>query len=235
MKTAIMQPYFFPYIGYYQLINAVDLFVFLDDVNYIKKGWINRNNILLNGEAHLFTISIQNGSQNKLICDTQLNFSLQEKLKFLNKIKSAYKKAPYFQNFYPVLEQITLYENEDLTNYLVNSFKQTLSYLKIERKILLSSHIEKDNSLKAQNKIIDICKKLHTDTYINPIGGIHLYDGKFFEKNNIQLKFIKTISEEIKYKQFDNNFIENLSFIDLLMFNSVDKIKFFLEQFNLKV
>lgn len=234
MKTAIMQPYFFPYIGYYQLIYAVDVFVFLDDVNYIKRGWINRNNILLNGTTHLFTLSIKNCSQNRMICDTKLNFSLKEKFDFLNKIKLAYKNAPYFQDFFPVLENIILYENDDLTAYLVNSFKQTFNYLQLEKKILISSHIEKNNSLKSQNKIIEICKKLNTNIYINPIGGVELYDYEYFEKNNIQLKFIKTISEEIKYKQYHNDFVENLSFIDILMFNSVDKIKFFLNQFDFK-
>lgn len=194
-----------------------------------------RDNILLNGLPHLFTIPIQSSSQNRFICDTKLYFSTQDKYKFLNKIKAAYKKAPHFEAFYPIFEQIILFENNDLTTYLLNSFTQTLNYLEIEKKILISSKIEKNNSLKAQDKIIDICKRLHTEIYINPIGGINLYDCHYFKDNHLQLKFIKTSSDEIKYKQYNNNFVNNLSFIDILMFNPIDKIKIFLNKFDFKI
>lgn len=95
MKTAIMQPYFFPYLGYFQMFNAVDKFVLLDDVNFIMRGYINRNSILLNGKAHKFSIPLEKPSQNKLINETKLNFSLKDKENFLKTIQLAYKKAPF--------------------------------------------------------------------------------------------------------------------------------------------
>lgn len=228
-----MQPYIFPYIGYYQLLNAVDTFVILDDVNFIMRGWINRNNILLNGKPFLFSFPLQNASQNNLILDTKLSFSEKEKNKFLKTFQLAYKKAPYFNAFYPVLEDIIFFPDEDLTNFIHNSLTRTLQYLGIKKNILKSSQIEKDNTLKSENRIIEICEKTNTDLYINPTGGKSLYNKENFENHNIKLQFINTVFDQIKYKQLNDSFIPNLSFLDILMFNSKEKVMEFLEQYTL--
>lgn len=233
IKTAIMQPYFFPYIGYYQLVSAVDTFILLDDVNFIMRGWINRNNILLNGNAYLFSIPLDKPSQNKLICDTKLNFPESEKLKFLKTIGLAYKKAPYFNDFYPIFEELILKKDDDLTNFILESFIKISEYLGIKTKFLRSSEIEKDNSLKAQDRIIEICTKLNTELYINLSGGKELYNKKDFEDKNMELKFIHTDFEKIKYKQFKNEFIQCLSFLDIIMFNSKEEIQKFLNAYTL--
>lgn len=232
-KTAIMQPYFLPYIGYFQLICAADTFVVLDDVNFIMKGWINRNTILLNGNKHLFTIPLSKPSQNKLIQDTKLNFSSRNKNSFLKTIQLAYKKAPFFSGAYSLLENIILYEETDLTTFILHSLKTVLAYLSIEKKICKSSEIEKDTSLKGQDKIIELCKKFNTETYINPIGGMTLYQQEKFDSAGINLRFIQTDFDNIRYKQFKNEFINGLSFIDILMFNSVPDIQYFLQQYRL--
>ena len=78
MTVAIMQPYLFPYIGYWQLIHAVDTFVIFDDVNYIKKGYINRNNILVNGQKQTFTLELMSASQNKLINDIDIGNNIEK-------------------------------------------------------------------------------------------------------------------------------------------------------------
>lgn len=233
MKTAIMQPYIFPYIGYYQLMSAVDVFVILDDVNFIMRGWINRNNILVNGKANLFSISLDHPSQNKLICETKLKFPQKERDSLLKTVQLAYKKAPFFNYFYPVFEEIINYENDDLTSYLHNSIEKTCHYAEIQTKILLSSKIEKNNNLKSENRIIEICKKMNTKIYINPSGGKSLYVQQNFQKENIELNFINTLFEKIRYKQFNNSFTENLSFIDILMFNSKEEIHNLLKQYTL--
>lgn len=222
-KVAIMQPYFFPYLGYYQMLSAVDKFVLLDDVNFIMRGYINRNSILLNGQAHKFSIPLEKPSQNKLIKETKLNFLTKDKENFLKTITMAYKKAPFFNDFYPVLENIVNNDENDLTKYLKYSFEKIKDYLQIDTEILLSSEIEKDNSLKAQDRIIEINKQLDSTQYINAIGGQELYNKADFTKNNIQLNFIKM--NDIKYKQFNNDFVPNLSVIDVLMFNSKEEAK----------
>ena len=233
IKTAIMQPYIFPYLGYYQLINAVDTFVIFDDVHFIMRSWINRNNTLIDNKIHLFSISLDKPSQNKLICETKLNFPIKEREKLLKTFQLAYKKAPYFNAFYTILEDIILFEDDDLTKFLCNSLFKTCDYVGINTKFLLSSKINKDNSLKAEDRIIEICKQLKTELYINPIGGKSLYNKENFEKEKIELKFINTKSENIFYKQFNDKFIANLSFLDVIMFNSKEDIMKLLNEYTL--
>ena len=234
MKVAVMQPYLFPYIGYWQLINAADKFVILDDVNYIMRGFINRNRILLNGQSHMFSIPIKKASQNKLIRDTKLNFSEEDKRKFLMTIKSAYGKSPYFSQVMTMVEQIIDNPEIDLTSYIKNSILRINQYLDIDTEILISSQIEKDNTLKAQDRIIEICKKLNADIYINPCGGRGVYRHCDFEKEGLKLFFLTTIGENIHYQQFKKEFVENLSIVDLLMNNGQNQIRNFLHQYILE-
>ncbi|MBO7258082.1 MAG: WbqC family protein [Alphaproteobacteria bacterium] len=231
MKIAIMQPYFFPYLGYFQMFNAVDKFVLLDDVNFIVRGYINRNSILLNGAAYRFSIPLEKASQNKLINETKLNFQEKDKQDFLKTIQFAYKKAPYYDAFYPVLEDIVNNPEIDLTLFLKYSFEKIKAYLGLNTEILLSSKIEKDNSLRAQDRIIALNKALGATMYINAIGGQELYNRNDFQKENIELKFIKM--DKVEYKQFKNEFVANLSMIDVLMFNSVDDTKHLLNKYEL--
>lgn len=231
MKTAIMQPYFFPYLGYFQMFSAVDKFVLLDDVNFIMRGYINRNSILLNGKAHKFSIPLEKPSQNKLINEIKLNFSQKDKENFLKTIQLAYKKAPFYKDFYPILESIVLNEENDLTKYLKFSFEKAKEYLNLDTEILISSEIEKDNTLKAQDRIIEINKKLGSTIYINAIGGQELYNRDDFKAVGMELKFIKM--QNIEYKQFTNEFVSNLSMIDVLMFNDVFAVKELLENYEL--
>lgn len=232
MKLAIMQPYLFPYIGYWQLINAVNTFVIFDDVNFIKKGWINRNYILLEGKPHLFTLSLQKPSQNKLIKDTYLSEDDSSKQNFLKTIETAYIKAPCFNEVFPLISDIVLFKEKNLNLYLENSLKKVSEYLGLDTNFINSSNIEKNETLKGQDKILEICRKLDAKTYINLPGGVSLYDKNLFQKHDIELKFIKT--GDIKYEQFNHDLVPNLSIIDLIMFNSkkdmielLNKYKFF--------
>lgn len=229
MNLAIMQPYFLPYIGYWQLVNAVDTFVLLDDVSFIKKGYINRNSILLNGKSHLFTIPIEKISQNKLIKDTKLKFNNKDKENFLKTIIMGYKKAPYFSYVYPILEDIIFNDDNDLTSYIKYSIDKVNSYLDIKTEILISSQINKNNTLKSQDRIIEINKLLNASHYINAIGGQNLYDKTVFKQNGIELNFIKT--KPYNYVQYDKNFVSALSIIDVLMFNSKDEVQVMLDDY----
>lgn len=187
MKVGIMQPYFMPYIGYWQLINVVEEFVLLDDVNYITRGYINRNNILLNKKRYMFSIPVEKASQNRMIFEMNFRFSEEEKKRFLKTLKSAYGKADYWQQVFPIIEKIVLYENENLTDYIENSIREILTYLGIKKRIIRSSQIQKNNSLTGEKRIIEICKCLGADVYINPCGGKDLYDNMHFENNGIKL------------------------------------------------
>lgn len=231
-KVAIMQPYLFPYIGYFQLLNAVDIFVLFDDVNYINRGWINRNRILLNGKPHLFTIPLHKASQNKLINEIEIMNHEKITNKLLRLIEHAYSKAPYFNDVYPLINNVLNYREKNLSRFIENSIKKINEYMGISTKILISSNLKKNNALKGQDKILEICKFLGANCYINPIGGMQLYDEKRFSDENILLEFIKP--EEVHYRQFKSDeFIPNLSIIDLLMFNSKTDISILLSKYTL--
>lgn len=234
MRLGIMQPYIFPYVGYWQLINVVDQFVILDDVNFIKRGYINRNSILINGEASRFSIPVKKASQNKLICECELLFADEEKEKFLKKIKLAYKNAPVFSEVFPLVEQIVNNNISDLTDFALNSLIVICDYLNIKTKFVKSSELVKKKDVIAQERIIEICKVLCADEYVNPCGGTELYSKHRFEEEGIVLYFLEPSMSEIVYKQFNDTFVPNLSIIDLLMFNSPDKIHEFLQKFELK-
>lgn len=229
-KTAIMQPYFFPYIGYWQLINAVDEFLVYDDVNFIKNGWINRNNILVNGGGHMFTLPLDGASPFLKINQVNSTRKAKDKEKLLKTLEMSYKKAPYYDEIAPIVHD-TLYLESDLISeknwYSINRLAE---YMGINTKLRLSSTLDKDSS-KGQEKVISICKMLNTDIYVNAIGGTSLYDKETFANNGIELYFLST--NKIEYKQFKNDFVPNLSIIDVLMFNDVDTVRDYLNAYKL--
>ena len=230
MKLAIMQPYFFPYLGYWQLLNAVDIYVVYNDVTFIKGSWINRNNILLNGECHLITIPLENASSFKKIKDTQIVKNDKIINKIIRTLEAAYKKAPYFDIVIPMIVDL-LTSNKNISELNYQSILKIADYLNLNTKIVLSSDIDKNDELKGQDKVIHINKLLGADTYYNAIGGMELYSKAVFHENGIKLNFLKM--NDVCYKQFDNDFVAYLSIIDVLMFNSVEQVRELLEAYTL--
>ena len=219
MTLAIMQPYFFPYIGYWQLVNAVDTFVIYDDVSYIKKGYINRNSILINSEVKAFTLELIGASQNKLINDINIGHNRE---KIIKTIEMAYRKASYFNEAFPVIKKILENKEENLAKYVGNSLELLSEYFLIKTKFIYSSAIEKDNSLRGEEKILHIAQLLNANNYVNAIGGQELYEKNIFNNAGIHLNFLKT--EIVEYKQNKNDFVPYLSIIDIMMFNSAEDI-----------
>lgn len=230
MKVAIMQPYFFPYIGYFQLMNAVDEFVIYDNIEFSKKGWINRNRILVNGKDSYITIPLKMDSDFADIKDRYLaEIWLSEKKKMLNRILESYRKAPNFNFAYPVIEQVILFEENNLFKFILNSLKVIKEYLEIQTSFIIASKIDIDHGLKAEKKVVKICKARKANKYLNPIGGIQLYDKDVFKNEGIDLRFLKT--NDVRYKQFNNDFVPSLSIIDVMMFKSKEEIKEYLNSF----
>lgn len=214
MKGAIMQPYFFPYIGYFQLISVVDEFVVYDNIKYTKKGWINRNRILVNDSDALISIPLKKDSDSLNVVQRELAIDFNKE-KILNQIKNAYIKAPQFSEVYPLIESIIRCEKVNLFEYIFNSIEKICNHLGISTKFTISSKIEIDHALKSQDKVIALCKKKGFAVYINPIGGGELYSGDAFEAQGIELKFIQ--SNIRPYTQGKHNFVSHLSIIDVLM------------------
>ncbi len=232
MRLGIMQPYFIPYLGYWQLMNAVDVYLVYDDVNFIKGGRINRNNILINHDAKPVNLILSGASPNKHINEVKVDRSPVSIRKLVAKIEGAYSRAPYFQDVFPLLENIFRQKEDNLGKYLFNSFKCIGSYLGMNTKLLLSSEIEKDNDLKGKEKVMDICKRLNADEYYNSVGGMYLYDKTEFAEHSITLHFLQ-MNDNVVYPQFKEPFVPNLSIVDVMMFNSKERCQELLKEFTL--
>jgi len=218
MRLAIMQPYFLPYIGYFQLIEAVDVFVVYDNIKYTKKGWINRNRLLQNGSDVMFSLPLKKGSDYLDVVERELAADFNRD-KLLNQFRGAYARAPYFAKTFPLLEKIVHYEEDNLFRFIYHSIVTLCEYLGITTEICISSTIIIDHELKSQRKVIALCQALGTNTYINASGGMEIYNKDEFNAHSIELKFIR--SKPFEYQQFNCNFIPWLSIVDVLMFNSL--------------
>ena len=226
MKVAVMQPYFFPYIGYYQLVASVDEFVFFDDVTYIKKGHINRNSILLNRNQFDFTIPISKVSQNKKILDHYYSGEFES---FFRKITYSYKKAPWFLKVIPIIERVIFDSNNCVAEKNAKSIQMVCEYIGLNRAYSFSSALRIDEKFKAQDRVIEICKRKKSSEYHNASGGINLYRSEDFKKDGIELKFVKTKS--MVYSQGDRDFVPNLSIIDVLMWNDLATVRSLLQEY----
>lgn len=230
MKLGIMQPYFMPYIGYFQLMKAVDKYVVYDDVNYIKGGWANRNHILINGEKEMFTVTLQKASQNKLFNEIVIGDDFKKLMKTL---QMNYSRAINFDQTMVLMERIISFPNKQLAVFIANSFREILSYLSVETEILMSSEIPKDNSLRGKDKIIQICEILGADTYYNAVGGKNLYDQEEFREHGITLNFVDSLPQV--YSQLHTReFVSGLSMVDVLMNNTKDEVNRLLDSFQLR-
>ncbi|WP_461088108.1 WbqC family protein [Spirosoma gilvum] len=233
MTLAIMQPYFLPYIGYMQLIKAVDKFVLYDDVAFINRGWINRNRLAINGQEHLFTVPLKDASQNKRINEVHIADDPKWRGKLLKTIEQGYRKAPYYQTVMPLVEKIINFTTDSIAELVYFSLIELTQYLELPTAIVQSSGIYNNVELKAQERILDICQQEKATGYINPIGGTELYDKPTFAQAGIELNFIK--SNKFEYPQVNNRnpFIPWLSIVDILMNNDLTSVKTMLDEYEL--
>lgn len=221
VKVGIMQPYFLPYVGYFQLISAVDIFVLYDNIKYTKKGWINRNRMLRNNQEVIFSLPLKNASDQTYIADRLISDEFDGQ-KLYRQFEAAYKKAPYFSAVQPLLQEILSSKERNLFQFLSVSVKIICRYLEISTRILTSSDFESQPQLSGQERVISICRDLQATQYINPIGGVALYSKDAFIQHGIALHFLQ--SRYPSYTQFGADFLPWLSIIDVLMFNSRDSL-----------
>ena len=227
MKIGIMQPYFFPYIGYWQLLKLTDRYIIYDDVNFIKGGWINRNRILINGQGAYINVPMRGASPNKKINEVETDISKIFLEKTGRKLKGAYAKAPYFQEVFPWVMETMDFPAEKLSQYLTHLIRKTAERLKINTEFIVSSDYSYDVQLHGEDRVLALCGRFQGDVYYNAIGGKKLYSFDHFRENNLKLCFVE--SAEITYRQFGNPFVPNLSIIDVLMFNGWEKTKEYLD------
>lgn len=216
MKLAIMQPYFLPYIGYFQLIRSAEVLVLYDNIEYTKKGWINRNRILQHGQEAMLSLPLKSASDYLHIGQRQLadNF---DRAKMLRQIEGAYRRAPWFEQTWPLVQQIVNYPSQQLFDYLHHSIVQLCQHLGLATRIVVSSTVPIDHQLKGADKVLAICHQLGASDYVNSIGGQALYSKQAFLQQQVRLHFIR--SQPHSYPQFGAPYIPWLSVLDVLMFN----------------
>jgi len=243
MKIGIMQPYFFPYIGYFQLIDAVDTFCMYEHVTFRKKSWITRNRILDKGrlEPIFISIPVKGKSSFKSINDVSVNDSEDWKKSILNALFYNYKKAICFDETYSFIESLLSVKKESIHEYNSEIIIAISKWLGSTTKIIAKSdnltEIELENNPidknldNKTNRILMLCRRFQSSHYINPSGGVELYNKKDFEENGLQINFIKT--EPISYKQWGNDCVQNLSIIDMMMHVPKTDIQQFLKSYSL--
>lgn len=216
MKVAIMQPYLFPYIGYFQLLKACDKFVIHDDVQYIRQGWINRNRIIVHGREYLFVFSVKRDDYFKNINERYYTDAFDtEACKLLRNIDQAYSKAPFFTDVRSFLAEVFGSTGRNVSSFNIWSITRICEYLGIDTEISVSSEMDFDKSLKAEDRVLAINKALGSTHYINPIGGIELYSKARFLESEIHLSFLRP--KLTPYPQLATGFQPGMSIIDVMM------------------
>lgn len=217
-----MQPYFLPYIGYFQLIQSVDAIVVYDNIKYTKKGWINRNRFLLNGKDEVFSLPLQKASDNLNVVNRQIAQCF-DKNKLLGKFKEAYRAAPCFSDAFTLAEEIVNYPEGNLFSFILHSLQRVCAYLDISTPLIVSSTLEIDPDLTAQDRVLATCERLGAATYINSVGGLDLYSRDDFSAHEIELQFLRPRS--CTYQQYNHPFVPWLSILDVMMFNDSISIR----------
>ena len=216
--VSIMQPYFFPYIGYFQLMFQSDISVFHDDVQYINGGWVNRNRILRNGLPCWLTLPVRNASSHLAINQRYYRLDPTDVVRVLRRLAGAYQKAPQFAAVFPVVEELMNFDDKNVAVFNVNLLERLARRLAIRTQFVSSSTMIKNESLTGQERVIDICRRLGATRYVNPIGGARLYQPDRFAAAGVELNFLEPVTPA--YPQLGQLPVADLSIIDILMFNS---------------
>src|ERR1700676_2987667 len=166
MIVSIMQPYFFPYIGYFQLIFHSDIFVLSDDVQYIKLGWVNRNRILRNGKPCWVTLPVRKGSSHLAINQRYYQLERTDVVRVLRRVEAAYRRAPGFDATFPLIEELLNFSDANVTTFNVNLIERIAARLSIGTRFVLSSAMVKDGSLTGQERVVDMCRRLGATHYV---------------------------------------------------------------------
>lgn len=224
LRAAIMQPYFLPYIGYWQLLRNVDVFVVYDDIQFTKKSWINKNRFLLNTNPAAFSLPLKKASDYLDVREREISDSFEsDRIKLLRRMEGSYSKAPFFTEGFELLSEVLLHPERNLFSFILNSIEAVQNRLSIKTEVVVSSTLEVPRTLTGQDRVIATCKKLGAEEYINPIGGVELYSKQAFEDMGVALFFQKV--HPFAYSQFGHDFVPNLSIVDVIMFLGIERTK----------
>ncbi|CAI8813119.1 WbqC family protein [Pseudomonas zeae] len=226
MKVALMQPYFFPYLGYFDLIASANLFVFYDDAAFSKNSWYNRNRILAsNKEFEYIRVSVKNASLGTPVREVFLKDKRAD-LSRTNGLLQAYRRAPYYKEVTALVNETFEFSDDNLSNIAMHSIKRITTYLELDKQFLCSSDVAYERDQDAISKVISVCKAVGAEQYVNLPGGRSLYDTDFFSQQGLALSFTPTLDFTYAVSGFD--FVPSLSIIDVLMWCSPQTVRSYL-------
>jgi hypothetical protein len=217
MTLALMQPYAFPYLGYFQLMGAVDRFVLLDDVNYINAGWINRNRLMGSSGPLRFTLPIEGASQNRRLGELQLVSGPLWQDKLLRTIEQSYSRSPGFAHAWPVVEAVLRFPERRLTDWLRHSLERVCAALGVNTPMVSAAAVHPAGAARGQRRVVEICLREGATDYVNSDGGRALYTPDAFANEGVRLHFLT--HHPRPYPQRGAAFVERLSIIDVMMSN----------------
>jgi hypothetical protein len=232
-SLAIMQPYFMPYLGYFSLLKHTNHFILLDEVQFIRHGWIERNRILKqNGDWQYIKVPLIKHSRDTLIKDIKIDNTKDWQNKLLAQLQHYKKKAPYYNAVIEVLNEIFINEFKDITHLNKYALSTICNYLDINCTINIFSEmaLKIEPVHEADEWALNICKALgDIKEYWNPPGGQSIFNKEKYDRQNIKLRFQSIKITE--YRQLTNSFEPGLSIIDVMMFNSIDEINNMLDNY----
>ena len=226
MKIAIMQPYFFPYIGYFSLIQNTEHFIFFDTPQYIRKGWINRNRIIGgNGKDIYFTVPVEKVERDTAIRNVPISYKDDWREKMMGQLTIYKKRAPYYQNVTELVRSVITPDYRNISELAIASIKKTCEFIdmKLECDIYSEMSLPEFTVKEPDEWALYITKYTGYDTYVNPPGGKTFFKQEKYKNEGIELQFLS--QELIPYRQRTKEFIPGLSIIDVLMFCTPDEIK----------
>lgn len=235
MKLAIMQPYLFPYIGYYSLIKNTDYFIFFDTPQYIRKGWINRNRIIGgNKEPVYFGVPVEKCERETAIKDVKIADDKQWKDKILGQLTVYKKRAPYYNDVISLVKDVVSDESGSISELAIKSIVKSCEFMNLDLKSSVYSEMNlKDIKVKEPDEwALEITKELKYDTYVNPPGGKTFFDGDKYKEAGIKLEFLS--QDLVAYNQRIHTFLPGLSMIDILMFCKPEEVMEMMESYKLE-
>lgn len=215
MRLGIMQPYFLPYIGYFQLLEHCDTFVLYDDIQYSKRGWINRNRILASGKPRTITLPLRRASDYADVRDREIASEYSPKA-MMAVLRQSYCRAPFWTNYEQLLEGILRFSSRNLYEFVANSISAVARHVGIQTPVVTSSSLGIDRSLRGEQRVLATCMAVGATEYVNPIGGWNLYDDNAFAALGLRLSFLRSLMTP--YAQFSFPYVEALSIVDTMMF-----------------
>ncbi|MHB9799777.1 WbqC family protein [Pseudomonas sp. MT3] len=222
--VSLMQPYLFPYLGYFQLIAASSLFLLGDSLQYTRRGWINRNRLLVGGQPWSFSFPLEQGSRSQAINERLLSTQMRPtSQRLLHTIRHAYSRAPCYRQVFPLVEEILEHPERNLARFAEHSIRRICHYMGIDTPIERVSELDLAPDIDRDRRLIEAVRRSGGDVYLNPEGGRHLYCPDLFHTHGVELRFLRM--DELSYRQFDDNFVPSLSIIDVLMFNPPDEMQ----------